>query len=238
MGGLAPAERTAARRLGVGGQVLALALPAGPLRILCLGAHADDIEIGCGGTILRLLTEHPGSTVRWLVCSGAGTAREGEARDGAGRFLVEAAERLVAVLSYRDGHFPVALSGIKEALEDVRAAFTPDLVFTHQRDDLHQDHRTVSDATWQTFRDHLLLEYEVPKWDGDLGRPNYYVALPGAVVSQKIEHLRAAFPSQRKKRWFAEDVFRALLRLRGVECGAAEGYAEAFYARKVALAAP
>ena len=215
--------------------MLGVALPAGPLRILCLGAHPDDIEIGCGGTVLRLLAEHPGSTCHWVVLSGAGTAREAEAQDGAARFLARAAQRTVRVAGFRDGHFPVALTGIKDALEEVRAAFVPELIFTHQRDDRHQDHRTVSDVTWQTFRDHLVLEYEVPKWDGDLGVPNCFVPLADAVRRQKVDQLLAAFPTQRTKRWFSEETFLALLRLRGIECGASEGGAEAFYARKTIL---
>ena len=213
--------------------MLALALPPGPLKLLCLGAHADDIEIGCGGTMLHLLAEHPGSACHWLVLSGAGTGREAEARDGAGRFLAAAAERTVSVGRLRDGHFPVALTALKELLEGVRQGFTPDVVFTHYRDDRHQDHRTVSDVTWQTFRDQLVLEYEVPKWDGDLGAPSCFVALPEPVRRRKIEHLLAAFPSQREKRWFTEETFAALTRLRGIECGAASGHAEAFYARKL-----
>jgi LmbE family N-acetylglucosaminyl deacetylase len=216
--------------------MLALALPPGPLRILCLGAHPDDMEIGCGGSVLRLLAEHPGSSCWWVVLSGGGTGRESEAQDGAARFLAKAAERRVAVHQFRDGHFPVALSGIKDALEEVQRGFSPDLIFTHYRDDRHQDHRTVSDVTWQTFRDHLVLEYEVPKWDGDLGVPNCYVALSEAVRRQKVEHLLTAFPSQRDKRWFSAETFLALMRLRGVECGVSEGYAEAFQARKVVVA--
>ena len=216
--------------------MIGLAPPAGPLRILCLGAHPDDVEIGCGGTLLRLFADHPGSTCRWVVLSGGGTPREAEAQDGAARFLAAAGERVVSVLRLRDGHFPVALSVLKEALEEVRAAFTPDLVFTHTRGDLHQDHRAVSDATWQTFRDHLVLEYEVPKWDGDLGAPNCYVALGEAERRAKVEHLLAAFPSQRGKRWFTAETFQGLMRLRGIESGAGEGYAEAFYARKLLVA--
>jgi LmbE family N-acetylglucosaminyl deacetylase len=216
--------------------MLALALPPGPLKILCLGAHPDDIEIGCGATMLRLLTKHPGSTCWWTVLSGGGTEREREAQDGAARFLGDAGERRINVQRLRDGHFPVGLTAIKDALEEMQRAFTPDLVFTHHRDDRHQDHRTVSDVTWQTFRDHLVLEYEIPKWDGDLGVPNGYVAIPETLRRQKVQHLLAAFPTQRTKRWFSEETFLALLRLRGVECGAPEGYAEAFYSRKLSLA--
>ncbi len=218
--------------------MLTLALPPGPLRILCLGAHPDDLEIGCGGTILRLLDEHPGSACRWVVLSGGGTERQGEAEDGAGRFLARAGERRVEVQRFRDGHFPPTLSAIKDALEGIGRELSPDLVFTHYRDDRHQDHRTVSDVTWQTFRDHLVLEYEVPKWDGDLGVPNCFVALPEPVRRAKLAHLLAAFPSQRQKRWFTEETFLGLMRLRGIECGAPEGYAEAFYARKLTLGAP
>ena len=214
----------------------ALRLPAGPLKLLCLGAHSDDIEIGCGGTVLRLLAEHPGSSCRWAVLSGGGTEREREALDGAARFLAQAATREVTVARCRDGHFPVELGALKAALEEIARGFAPDIVFTHCRDDRHQDHRTLSDATWQTFRDHLILEYELAKWDGDLGAPNCFVMLPEAIRRQKLAHLMAAFPSQRAKRWFTEDTFQAVLRLRGVECGAHEGYAEAFYARKVVMA--
>ena len=216
--------------------MLALSLPPGPLNILCLGAHADDIEMGCSGTVLRLLAEHRASTCRWVVFSGTGE-REREARESAGQLLAEAGARAVDVHQFRDGHFPALLSGIKDVLEAVRRAFTPDVVFTHAREDRHQDHRIVSDVTWQTFRDHLILEYEIPKWDGDLGQPNLYVPLPRDTARRKTEHLLAAFPSQRSKRWFTDDTFLALLRLRGVECGAEEGYAEAFYGRKVLLQA-
>jgi len=216
--------------------VRALAVPSGPLQVLCLGAHPDDIEIGCGGTILRLLAEHPGSACRCVVLSGAGGVREREAHDAAARFLAGAREHSVSVAALRDGHFPAALTALKELLEGVRGGFAPDVVFTHYRDDRHQDHRAVSDVTWQTFRDHLVLEYEVPKWDGDLGTPNCYVELPEAVRRRKVELLLAAFPSQRAKRWFSEETFAALSRLRGIECGAGEGHAEAFYARKLLVA--
>lgn len=216
--------------------MMALALPKGPLRILCLGAHSDDIEIGCGGTLLELLAGHPGSTVHAVVFSGGGTPREAEAQEAAVHFLKAAARRTVGVHQLRDGRFPPSLSDVKGILESVRAEGSPDLVLTHYREDRHQDHRTVSDATWQTFRDHLVLEYEVPKWDGDLGRPNLYVPLSAAQLREKVEHLLAAFPSQRTKRWFTPETFAALPRLRGIECGAPEGYAEAFYARKVTLA--
>jgi LmbE family N-acetylglucosaminyl deacetylase len=215
--------------------MLALALPPGPVRILCLGAHPDDIEIGCGGTLLELLAAHPGSSCEWVVLSGGATVREQEARDGAARFLAAAGERTVTVQRLRDGHFPVALTGLKEMLEDVRRRFTPDVVFTHYRDDRHQDHRTTSDATWQAFRDHLILEYEVPKWDGDLGRPELYVPLTKEMLNRKVEHLLASFTSQRDKPWFTAETFVGLARLRGIECRARDGYAEGFHAPKLSL---
>ena len=202
--------------------------------LLCLGAHADDIEIGCGGTLLTWLQARPGTTVHWVVFSGGGTPREAEARSSAPRFLAGSAGSTVTVHRFRDGFFPYE-SGVKdafEALKDLR----PDLVFTHYREDRHQDHRVLSDLTWNTFRGHAILEYEVPKYDGDLGSPNAFVALEPAVLTAKIGHLLEAFPSQRGKPWFTEDTFRALPRLRGVECGAPSGVAEAFYARKLRLA--
>ena len=215
--------------------MLSLALPPGPLSVLCLGAHADDIEIGCGGTILALLAARRNVNCHWVVFSGAGGPREREARESASQFLAGAGARGVDVHQFRDGHFPAALSEIKDVLEAVKRAFTPDVVFAHCRDDRHQDHRIVSDVAWQTFRDHLILEYEIPKWDGDLGQPNLYVPLLRDIARRKTEHLLAAFPSQRSKRWFTEDALLALLRLRGVESAAPEGLAEAFYARKAVV---
>ena len=209
--------------------------PRGPLSILCLGAHADDIEIGCGGTILTLLAARRNVDCHWVVFSGGGGTREREARRGAGLFLARARRRQIAVHSFRDGFFPYVGGEIKEAFEALAAAVSPDVVFTHTRDDRHQDHRVVSDLTWNTFRDHLILEYEVPKYDGDLGVPNLFVPLGAATARAKVRHLQAAFGSQRKKRWFTPDTFHALLRLRGVESGAPVGLAEAFYARKAVV---
>ena len=205
-----------------------------PTRILCLGAHADDIEIGCGGTVLQLLAEHPGSACHWVVFSGA-AERACEARNSAERFLRAAGDRHVDVHEFRDGYFPVAFAAIKDVLEEVKRGFTPDLIFTHYREDRHQDHRLVSDVTWQTFRDHFILEYEIPKYDGDLSAPNCFVALGEKTLKEKLRHLLDGFPSQRGRPWFSEETFRALMRLRGVECAAPEGYAEAFYGRRVRL---
>jgi LmbE family N-acetylglucosaminyl deacetylase len=215
--------------------MLGLALPKAPV-ILCLGAHADDIEIGCGGTLLTWLATHRDTTVHAVVFSGGGTPREAEAQAGAVKFLAAAKTRYLTVDKFRDGHFPAALTELKDRTAALRDAVKPDLIFTHHRDDRHQDHRTVSDVTWQTFRDDLVLEYEVPKYDGDLGQPNLFVPLSAAQLKAKTDHLMAAFPSQRSKRWFTPETFAALPRLRGIECGAPEGYAEAFYARKVTLA--
>lgn len=211
-----------------------LPLPEAPV-ILCLGAHADDIEIGCGGTLLTWLAARPQTVVHWVVLSGGGTPREAEAQAGAAKFLAGAKTRFLSVERFRDGHFPVALTELKDRIARIRETVKPDAIFTHYRDDRHQDHRTVSDITWQTFRDDLVLEYEVPKYDGDLGQPNLFVPLTAAQLKAKTDHLMSAFPSQRSKRWFTPDTFAALPRLRGIECGAPDGFAEAFYARKVVL---
>ena len=207
----------------------------GPLRILCLGAHADDIEIGCGGTVLTLLAARRNVECHWVVFSGGGGSREREAQRSADLFLAKARRRHLTVHGFRDGFFPYVGAGIKDAFEALAREVSPDIVFTHTRADRHQDHRVVSDLTWNTFRSHLILEYEVPKYDGDLGVPNLFVPLTAAVARAKIRHLRAAFGSQRSKRWFTPDTFHGLMRLRGIESGAAEGLAEAFYSRKTVV---
>jgi LmbE family N-acetylglucosaminyl deacetylase len=206
----------------------------GPLHVLCLGAHPDDIEIGCGGTLLALAARRP-IAVDWIVFSGAGGVREREARDGARRFLRRTAQHHVEVLGFRDGFFPAAFTEIKEYFESLRAGPDPDLIFSHWLDDRHQDHRTIAELTWNTFRHHLVLEYEIPKYDGDLGRPNVYVPLSPAMSRTKARHLLAAFPSQRRKAWFTTETFTSILRLRGIEARAPQGYAEAFHGRKVVL---
>ena len=182
--------------------------------------------------MLTLLAAQRRIDCHWIVFSGGGSAREPEARKAAGLFLKRARQRDVMVHAFRDGFFPYVGGEIKEAFEQLARRVSPDLIFTHTRDDRHQDHRVVSDLTWNTFRNHLILEYEVPKYDGDLGQPNLFVPLSTAVARAKIRHLHTAFASQRSKRWFTADTFHALLRLRGVESGAAGGLAEAFYARK------
>lgn len=202
--------------------------------ILCLGAHSDDIEIGAGGTILSLAVRYPGATIHWVVFSGMGE-RGAEARASAEFFTAEFANRNIRIFQYRDGFFPGEFTGLKETFQRIREECDPDLVFTHYREDLHQDHRMVSDLTWQTFRDHLILEYEIPKYDGDLGRPNLYFPVEEAVCEKKLSGIEKFFGSQRGKRWFNRDTFVSLARMRGVECASASGTAEAFYSRKACV---
>ncbi|HEX4038295.1 MAG TPA: PIG-L deacetylase family protein [Acidobacteriaceae bacterium] len=202
-------------------------------RILCLGAHSDDIEIGCGGTILRLLQDYPGSIFTWVVFSGS-AQRAAEARRAAELFAGDAIAGGPRLLSFRDGFLPSMAAEVKEVFEDLKLV-SPDLVFTHNRRDAHQDHRLLAELAWNTFRDHLILEYEIPKYDGDLGQPAVFVPLPPEIVQKKVDYLLQAFDSQREKRWFEAETFRSLMRLRGMECNASSGYAEAFYARKLVL---
>lgn len=203
-----------------------------PLNVLCLGCHSDDIEIGCGGTILRLAHEYPGSVFHWVVFSAIG-ARESEARRAAELFAGSNIRGPV-LKQFRDGFMPFSGAEIKDVFESLKP-ISPDLVLTHYRHDAHQDHRLVADLTWNTFRDHLILQYEIPKWDGDMGQPNFYVPLDAEECDKKVHYLMEAFGSQRSKRWFDENTFRGLMRLRGMECNSASGYAEAFYARKLVL---
>ena len=205
-----------------------------PLRILCLGAHSDDIEIGCGGTVLALAGGERPIEVCWVVLS-SGTGREREARRSASIFLEGAAESTVVVKDFRNGYFPWIGAEIKDFFEELKGILTPDIVFTHFRDDRHQDHRVVSDLTWNTFRNHLVFEYEIPKFDGDLGRPNCFVPLSDDVADRKVEALMEVFATQRDKHWFDERTFRGLMRLRGMESCAESGYAEAFHVRKFVL---
>jgi LmbE family N-acetylglucosaminyl deacetylase len=206
----------------------------GGFQILCVGAHSDDIEIGCGGTMLRLLRELPVERVTWVVLSG-NEQRAREARQAARRVIGRRAVARVVQERFRDGFFPYDAVPIKERFEQLKREVAPDIVFTHYRHDRHQDHRLVSDLTYNTFRDHLVLEYEVLKLDGDLGNPNVYVPLEARTVTQKVRVLEDCFGTQRDKRWFSEDAFRGLMCIRGVEAGAGSGYAEAFYARKLVI---
>jgi len=205
-----------------------------PLRVLCLGAHADDIEIGCGGTLMRLLAERPATSVLWVVFS-TNPVREREARASADAFLSGAAAAEVVVRDFRESYFPAVTSDMKDFFETLKRREPPDLVFTHRREDLHQDHRTVAELTWNTFRDHLILEYEIPKYEGDLGQPNVFVPLPEGLARRKIELLLRHFASQRSRSWFRAETFEAILRLRAVECNAPEGFAEGLYGRKIRL---
>lgn len=202
--------------------------------ILCLGAHADDIEIGCGGTLLALLDARPELEITWVVFGAQGTRGE-EARRSAKRFLGRETADRITVKGFRDSYFPYLGAELKEFVEDVRDACSPDLIFTHHRHDLHQDHRLLAELTWCAFRDHLILEYEIAKYDGDLGRPNCYVPLEEPLCRRKIDLIVEGFPSQHDKRWFTEDTYWALLRLRGVECHSPTRFAEAFHAPKLVL---
>jgi LmbE family N-acetylglucosaminyl deacetylase len=204
-------------------------------RVLCLGAHADDIEIGCGGTVVKLIEANPNVHVDWIVFS-ANEARAAEAQASARALLSGATSANVRVESFRESYFPYVGSEIKEYFDALGATLQPDIVFTHSGADLHQDHRLLSELTWNTFRNHLILEYEIPKYDGDLGRPNVFVHLARAISERKLDHLMEAFPSQREKHWFSRDTFLSTLRLRGIESGSPDGHAEAFYCRKLVLA--
>jgi LmbE family N-acetylglucosaminyl deacetylase len=203
-----------------------------PLRVLLLGAHSDDIEIGCGGTLLTLVARHPGLAVHWVVFSAVGS-RESEARRSAAAFLEGVGEQDVRVCAFRDGFLPYEGAAVKEYFEKLKQEIAPHIVFTHRLEDRHQDHRIVSELTWNTFRDHLVLEYEIPKYEGDLGHPNLFVPLSADVWRRKVGLLMEYFGTQRSKRWFGEDLFTGLARLRGIEAGLSEGGAEAFYARKL-----
>ena len=203
-------------------------------RVLAIGCHADDIEIGCGGTLLALTRTRPDVEVTWVVL-GAEGERAAEARTSADDFLTGASRSEVVVHGFKDAYMPYYGESVKEAFEQLKRV-QPDLVLTHTRDDLHQDHRLACELTWNTFRDHLILEYEVPKWDGDLGRPNLYLPLGEDVVNDKLDLVLRHFPTQAEKHWYDIETFRGLMRLRGLECAAPSRYAEAFYAPKVTLA--
>lgn len=202
--------------------------------VLCLGAHADDIEIGCGGTILRLLEENPGLEVHWVVLS-APDGRSAEARDSADVILGGAERADVRVADFRETYFPYVGNELKAYVSQLGSELVPDIIFTHWREDLHQDHRMVGELTWNSFRNHLILEYEIPKWDGDMGRPNVFMPLERSVCVRKIDHVLSTFLSQAAKDWFSAETFWGLLRLRGIEARSPSGYAEAFHCRKLVL---
>jgi LmbE family N-acetylglucosaminyl deacetylase len=206
---------------------------AAPLTILCLGSHSDDIEIGCGGTILRLLSHVQEVDVSWVIF-GSSDEREREARKSAELFLSRARRKEIIIKNYRDGFFPFEGAEIKSYFEELKG-ISPQLIFTHNRRDAHQDHRLIAELTWNTFRNHLILEYEIPKYDGDLGQPNLFVPLDQEFCENKVRYIMDAFDTQRVKPWFERETFLALMRLRGMECVAPSGYAEAFYCRKLVL---
>lgn len=205
-----------------------------PLKVLCLGAHSDDIEIGVGGTLLGWIAAGIELDVHWCVLSAIGPRRD-EAAAGATAILEGAGSQTVEFAEFRDGYFPSQSEAVKDWIEDLARRTQPDLVFTHRGDDAHQDHREVSRLTWNAFRDHAVLEYEIPKWDGDLGRTNVYVAMTEEIMARKVEILERCFGSQRAKDWFDADTFRGLARIRGMECRAPERFAEAFTARKLVV---
>jgi LmbE family N-acetylglucosaminyl deacetylase len=202
--------------------------------ILCLGAHSDDIEIGCGGAILKLLSRYTRARVVWIVFSGEGV-RANEARVSARLFLRQAATTRVDIHTFRMSYFPSEIAKIKDVFEQLKTTVDPDLIFTHARNDLHQDHRVVWELTWNTFRNQCVLEYEIPKYDGDTGSPNVFIELNRAILTRKIQHLLKCFVTQRDRRWFTSDTFESLARLRGVQCAARGGYAEAFYGPKISI---
>jgi LmbE family N-acetylglucosaminyl deacetylase len=208
--------------------------PDGKLEILCLGCHSDDIEIGCGGTVLRLADQFPGAIFHWVVFSAIGP-RDQEARHAASLFLKPNALKGLHLKSFPDGFMPFVGADVKAFFEELKKSISPDIVFTHFGKDAHQDHRQISELTWNTFRDHLILEYEIPKYDGDMGRPNFFVPLEKQHYQTKVQYLMEAFATQRSKRWFQPETFLGLMRLRGMECNSPTGYAEAFYSRKVVL---
>lgn len=208
---------------------------SGPFRVLCLGAHCDDIEIGCGGTLLRLRETHPEVEIRWHVLT-SDPARERETRTSAALFGVDtSAAGALRIDAFRDGFLPYEGARVKDAVLAARVGWNPDLIFTHAREDRHQDHRVVSELTWNAYRDHTILEYEIPKWDGDLGQPNLYVGLDEATVTKKLSILDTVYVSQKSKAAFSLDAYRGLMAIRGIESRSTAGFAEAFLARKLAL---
>lgn len=203
-------------------------------KILCIGAHCDDIEIGCGGTLLHLLEGNSVGFVKWVVFT-SNEQRKHEAIISANAFLEKAKDKDIVIYDYRDAFLNYCGLEIKEKFEAIKKDFQPDLIFTHYRDDRHQDHRLLSEFTWNTFRQHLILEYEIPKFDGDLGAPNFFIRLTEEQMTRKTQIILDSFQSQASKHWFDKETFQALMRIRGMESATMTKYAEAFYARKMVL---
>ena len=203
-------------------------------KILLLGAHPDDIEIGCGGTILKFIKEVPNAEYRWIVFSG-NKLRNKEAMQSSKAFLDEAKLKQVDVYNFRESYFPFIGAKIKDCFEKLAKEFNPDIIFTHYAKDAHQDHKLLSNLTWNTFRNHFIFEYEIPKYDGDIGSPNLFVNLDTLLIQKKINYLCTFFQSQKKKSWFSEETFRSILRIRGIESNSPSNYAESFYCHKILL---
>ncbi|MGD6934016.1 MAG: PIG-L deacetylase family protein [Candidatus Bathyarchaeia archaeon] len=201
-------------------------------KILCLGAHCDDIEIGCGGTLTRIIQETPGAQVYWAVFSG-NEERRLEAKKSAQVFLEKVFAKTIDIQNFKESYFPFVGDQIKDYFEQISNNFSPDLIFTHHSEDAHQDHRLISSLTWNTFRNHLVLEYEIPKYDGDLGVPNVYFTLSKNDVELKVTRLLEHFKSQSSRQWFDPETFKAIMRIRGIEINSSSKYAEAFYSRKI-----
>jgi LmbE family N-acetylglucosaminyl deacetylase len=217
-------------------RVIKLSVPStgtDPFIVLCIGAHSDDIEIGCGGTLLYFKKTFPRLKFHWVVFSASGLRGQEAAK--AAELFTSGCDKEIVLRDYRDGFLPYSAREVKDFFEEMKGQVNPDLIFTHWQGDAHQDHRLLSDLTWNTFRDHLILEYEIPKYDGDMGRPNLFVPLDVPLYENKVDYLFEAFLSQRAKRWFDRETFRGLMRIRGMECNAASGYAEAFHCRKLVL---
>jgi len=213
--------------------MLSLSLPRGkPLEVLCFGAHCDDIEIGCAGALMTLQHRHPGSRFHWIIFTQE-AGRDRESRDAAARIHGSGVQ--VDIHDFRMSYLPFEGPRVKDQFEEIKRRVKPDVVFTHRLEDRHQDHRVVAELTWNSFRDHLVLEYEIPKYEGDLGHPNFYVPLDDAVAARKLDLLMTCFPSQAKRTWFRRELFEGHLALRGIECNSPSGRAEAFHARKLCV---
>ena len=239
MDGLGPTSGGEVAVAQYAGVMLALApqLGAGPLRVLCVGAHCDDIDIGCGGTLLTLQRRKGDIRIDWAILSG-GAERRREAARAMSLFVKPANRGELLFGDFVDGRLPAQYLEVKNFFESLKRLPVPQLILCHERDDRHQDHRIVNEMVWNTFRDHLVLEYEIPKWDGGLGNPNVYVAISRAHAQAKAKALLKAYATQAQRDWFTAETFMAMLRMRGIECRSSSGYAEAFYGRKLQFITP